>query len=127
MAKLNIFVSLKAYSDSKPSNSPNFENFKWVREINGYSIAGAVSQMVDIPANSSLTLFTGANKKLVYLECSAQVQAAYNGASPETIKPVVVGSNTFPGINLKTSDISSLTVTNPSLTDAVTIFLATVE
>ena len=127
MPKMNISVFLNTYADAKGTNSPNFVNFKWVREINGIMVDGATSLMHTIAPNTTLSVFTAGTKKLVYLETSAPANISYNGAAPETIKPLGIGASTLPGISLKTSDITSLTITNPSLTDSITVFVATVE
>lgn len=128
MSKLNLSVYLSTYSDSKASNAPSLQNFKWNRSINGVEAQNAVSMTVTLAAGQTRMLFTGAAvKKLVYLETSGEITHAINGATPSPLKPIVINNSTKPGILLRTSDITSLEVTNPSLTEEVTIFLATVE
>lgn len=128
MSKLNLSVYLSTYSDSKASNAPSLQNFKWNRSINGVEAQNAVSMTVTLAAGQTRTLFTGtAVKKLVYLETSGEITHAINGETASPLKPIVINNSTKPGILLRTSDITSLEVTNPSLTEEVTIFLATVE
>lgn len=127
MAKFNLSVFLNTYSDAKNTNSPNFQNFKWNRQINGVQVENATSQTMTIPANSTVNVFTTGNKKMVYLETSAAANIRYNNNYTETILPSVINSTILPGISLKTSDITSMSVTNPSTTDTITVFIATVE
>lgn len=127
MSKMNLSVFLNTYSDSRSSNSPNLQNFKWNRQINGLQVANAISQSVTIPASGSVDVFTTGTKKLVYLEVSAAAEVTYNGTIVETIQPFVINSTVLPGISLKTSDITSMSITNPSSTDAITVFIAAVE
>lgn len=128
MSKLNISVFLSTYSDDKASNAPSLTNFKWNRSISGIDAVNAVSMNVTLAPGETKTLFTGAAiKKLVYLETSAEITHAINGAAASQLKPIVINNSVKPGILLRTSDITSLVVTNPSLTASVTIFLATVE
>lgn len=128
MSKLNLSILLSTYSDKRSSNAPALNNFKWARNISGIDAKNPSSQTITLAPSATLTLFTGsAIKKLVYLETDKEVNAAVNGAANISIKPIVINDSTFPGILLRTSDITSLAVTNPSATESLTIFLATVE
>lgn len=128
MSKLNLSVFLSTYSDKRASNAPSLTNFKWNRAVAGIDAANVLSQTATLAPSESVTLFTGsAIKKLVYLETSHEITVTANAEDPAPLKPIVVADATFPGILLRTSDITSLVVTNPSTTESVTIFLATVE
>lgn len=128
MSKLNISINLNTYSDKRSSNAPSMTNFKWNRTINGIDAQNAQSQQFTIAPNTTVTLFTGsAVKKFTYLETDLEISMAINAADPESLKPVVINSSVFPGVFMRTSDITSIEVTNSSTTESATIFLATVE
>lgn len=128
MSKLNLSIFLSTYSDKRASNSPNLSNFKWAREINGIQAENPVSMAVTLAPNETRVLFTGAAvKKLVYLETNLLIEADINAEDTIELKPIVVNNAVFPGVLLRTSDITSLEVTNPSSTEEATIFLAMVE
>lgn len=129
MSKLTLSVFLTTYSDKKPSNSPNLSNFKWDRTINGISAENPTSQMITLAASETRTIFTGAAvKKLLYMEAGAEITYKINAeAAAESLKPLVINDSVFPGLLLRTSDITSLEVTNPSSTEEVVLFIATVE
>lgn len=128
MSKLNLSINLSTYTDSKASNAPSLSNFKWSRSLSGIAAANPVSQVFTVAPNSTLTLFTGsAVKKLVYLETNSEIDISLNGAAVTKLKPIVVNNSVHPGVFLKTSDITSLVVTNNSLTESATVFLAAVE
>lgn len=128
MSKLNISVLLSTYSDAKPSNAPDLSNFKWNRFANGIDAQNVTSQAVTLAPNETRTIFTGSNvKKFMYLETNQPVTVKTNSTIIENIKPIVTSTGILPGISLKTSDITSLEVTNPSTTVSATIYLATVE
>lgn len=128
MSKLNLLVVLNSYSDSRASNAPNLVNFKWARDIQAISADGLLSQSLVIPASGTVTLFTGASpaKKFVYVEAAAHVTMLINGTINEDIKPFVNGTSVQPGLFMRTSDITSLAITNPG-TEEVEIFFAAVE
>lgn len=128
-SKLNLSIFLSTYSDKRASNSPSLSNFKWDRAINGIAAENPISQSVTLAPSETRTLFSGsAIKKLIYLETDMPITYKINAeAVAEDLKPIVINDSSFPGVLLRTSDITSLEVTNPSATEEVTIFLAAVE
>ena len=127
MAYLNYFLQFKAFADKNPSNSPNLTVMDWVRDVQGVAVVNQSSQYLTILASGSVTVFTSASKKFLYLETSANVNAAINGAAPLTVSPLTIGSSVSPGSLLLTCALTSLVITNPSSTDAITVFVASAE
>jgi hypothetical protein len=126
MAFMNLLVFLSSYSDPKGSNSPALSNFKWSREIDGLQVSNPSSQVLTIPANGSATVFTGAQKKFLYVESDLQANLTVNG-SAISIKPYVINTSTKPGHFLMGGDVNSLVIANPSTTDSITVFIASAE
>lgn len=128
MSKLNISILLSTYSDLRSSNAPDLSNFRWNRFANAIDAKNVTSQSLTLAPGETKTVFTGsAIKKFMYLETSILISMTVNGTITEELKPIVTTSGNLPGISMKTSDITSLEVTNPSDTASATIYLATVE
>lgn len=127
MAIFNINLGLNAYSDSKSTNAPSLNNFKWNRDVNGIVVTNPDSFASTVPVNSTKAIFSSANKRMVYIEVSGPVDLIVNGASPITISPLVQGTAVYPGMWLSTQNITSLSIKNNSLTDVVSIYIASVE
>lgn len=128
MAKLSLLFVLNAYSDKKGSNAPNLNNFRWTRDIQGVEAESPLSQEVTLAASETKTLFTGsAVKKFVYIEANKACDLVINGDEEADIKPFVINDSTQPGIFVRTSDITSIEVTNPSSTEELTVFFVAVE
>lgn len=128
MATFNLLVYLNAYSDTKSSNSPNLSNFRWNRDIEGVTASNPVGQAVTLDPSEVRTIFTGSIvKKFLYLEAKTACAFLINGTIAESVKPFVIGSSTQPGIFAKTSDITSLVITNPSSTDPLEVYYITIE
>lgn len=127
MSKVNLLVVLNAYSDSRSSNAPNLTNFKWSRDIQGIDSAALHSESLVVAAGATVTLFSvGAALKFLYLECDQTADLVINGTINESVKPLVVGSGVSPGLFMRTSDITSLTIHNTSASDA-NVFFATIK
>lgn len=127
MATLNYLLQMKATADKKPSNSPNLTIFGVVRDIQGVVAGNPSSESITIPASGSITVFTSATKKMAYVEADKPATLLINGSATLTITPVVIGSSTQPGCMLINSALTSLTITNPSATDALNVFVASIE
>lgn len=127
MAFLSYFLQFKASADKKPSNSPSLSSMSWVRDVQGVAIDNQSSQVLTIPANGYVTVFTGANKKFAYVEADKTVDMTINGAAALSISPVVIGSTSQPGSFLINAVLTELIIANPSTTDEVTVFVASVE
>lgn len=127
MPFLNYFLQFKSFADKKPSNSPNLTNMNWVRDVQGIQVDNQSAQVIEIPANGTVTVFSGAAKKFAYIEADADLDIAINGGDPLTIKPVVIGSSTQPGSFLINASLASLVLSNPSSTDPVSVFVAHAE
>lgn len=127
MAFLNYFLQFKAFSDKKPSNSPNLTNMNWVRDVQGIAVNNQSSQVFTIPASGSITVFSSATKKFLYVEADANLRLTINGATALTIAPVVIGSSSQPGSFLMNGALTALILTNPSSTDPVDVFVASAE
>lgn len=67
MANLNLSVNLASYASSSSNggcgtvSNPQMVNFKWNRSIQGIPSDNVLSQSLDIPVSSSVTLFTGSD------------------------------------------------------------------
>lgn len=59
MSKFNLLFFLNAYKDAASTNQPNFQNFKWSREINGLSASKPLSQELSLAPGESKTVFDG--------------------------------------------------------------------
>lgn len=127
MAFLNYFLQFKAFADKNSSNSPNLTNMNWVRDVKGVTVDNQSSQVLTIPANGSVTVFTGATKKFAYVEADADLNVAINGGAALLIKPLVIGTSSAPGSLLVTATLTSLVLSNPSSTDEVSVFVASAE
>lgn len=128
MSKFNFLINLGTYSDSQSSNAPDLNNFNWTRAISGVEATDPLSMTITLAPSETRTVFTGSNvKKFMYLEANKALDLVTNGDTEDSIKPFVVGNKTYPGVYVKTSDITSLELTNPSSTDPVTVYLAAIE
>lgn len=127
MAFLNYFLQFKSVSDKIPSNSPNLTTMDWVRDIQGVIVENQSAQVLTIPASGSVTVFTAANKKFLYVEADAALQAEINGSATLNIAPVVIGSSSQPGSLLLNGAVTALILTNLSSTLAVDVFVASAE
>jgi hypothetical protein len=126
MANMNLLVLLSTYSDKKASNSPSLSNFKWSRDIPGISADNPSSQNHTMAAAAVLSVFTGASKKLLYIESDQEVELTINGGDPITLKPVVINTSKYPGMLLLSADIASLSIENVSAEEAQ-LFIASIE
>lgn len=128
MAYLNYFLQFKAFSDKKPSNSPNLTVVNWSRDVQGVPVTNQLSQVLTIPASGSVTLFSSANKKFAYIEADANLHIGINGSgTPVVISPVVIGTNSCPGSFLMNGTLTALVLTNPSSSDPVEVFVTHAE
>jgi|SRR5581483_3149586 len=128
MPNFNFEVFLNSYADAISTNSPSMNNFKWDRNVNGLSVNNPTSLTAQIAASGSQTLFTGGNtKRMVYLEVDQICTVTINGSITFTVKPLVQGTNVYPGVLMLVSDITSLSVTNTSGTTAANVFMAAIE
>lgn len=128
MSQLNLLVFLQSYEDSKSSNNPLRSGFKWNREIDSIPGVNAIGQIITLQPSETRTIFTGsAIKKLLYMESDQRVTMLINGAGNDEIKPLVLSTSVQPGVFLRTSDITSLVVTNTSATVVANMFIATIE
>lgn len=134
MANLNISVNLASYASSGASggcgtvNNPQQVGFKWNRSIQGIPSDNVLSQVLDIPVSSSVTLFTGSDvHKFLYLETDSQLTLLINGSITVVVKPLLNGTVINPGVFMVSCDITSLVVTNASATDVASVFFATAE
>lgn len=59
MSKFNLLFSLNTYKDAASTNQPNFQNFKWTREINGLPASAPLSQEFSLAPGESKTIFDG--------------------------------------------------------------------
>lgn len=126
MALFNFFLSLNAYSDKKSSNSPNLSNFKWTRDIQGIAAEKPASQAVKVPAGQSVTVFTSAAKKFLFVEASAQVDLEINGAAAITLNPIVINTSVYPGQFVASMTVNELILTNNGAED-IEAFVASHE
>lgn len=126
MPILNFFLQLQTYSDKKANNNPNLVNFKWARDIPGIAVEHPSAQSLTIAASGSVTLLTGASKKMVYVESNGIANLTINSQTIQ-IKPIVINNSTAPGQFLWTGDVSSLTIANPDTDNDISIFLVTTE
>lgn len=117
MPNMNLLVSLNVYSDAKASNSPSLRNLYWSRDLSGLGIDNPGNQEFDLAALAAIN-FT--NKKFVYIETKAPLQIAINGGTPFLLNPFIVGTAKLPGIFMLNGTVTSLDISNPSTTDAVT-------
>lgn len=128
MAFLNYFLQFKTFADKNPSNSPNLTLINWIRDVQGVSVENQAAQVLTIAPNSTISVFSAANKKFLYLEADLDLQLKINGSSDHmTVSPVVIGSSTQPGSFLINGALTSLILTNPSTTDSVDVFIASAE
>lgn len=127
MSKLNLLLVLNSYSDNRSSNAPDLVNFKWSRDIEGIDTSGVLSQSLVVPAGQTVTVLTLTTpNRFLYVESDQHVTMQVNGTIAEEIKPFVDGTCVKPGIYARSSDITSLAITNPGTADA-NIFFATVQ
>lgn len=127
MANMNLLVALNTYSDANASNNPNLSNFKWSRDIVGFPVSNPVSQVLTLAPGASVTIFTSAAKKFVYVESDFDVNLAINGGSALTLKPYVINTSKVPGTFMLKSAFTALVITNPSGTDTANVFVAHAE
>jgi hypothetical protein len=127
MAIFNFNLGLNAYSDSKSTNAPSLNNFKWNRDITGIAVDNPDSLSSSVAANTTKSIFSSTNKRMVYIEVSASADLIVNGASAITISPVVQGTSIYPGVWLTTQNVTSLSIKNNSLTDTVSIYVVSIE
>ena len=127
MSTMNLLFFLSTYADTQSSNNPSLSNFKWSREIDGLTAGNAISQVFTIAPGTTTTLFSGsAIKKIIYLEADQPCDISVNGVTGNKIKPLAINNSTSPGIFVRTSDITALTVTNNGTVPA-NLFLAAIE
>jgi len=132
MSIVNFSISINSYASSGSgcsiTNNPQMVGFKWNRSIQGIESDNVLSQSLEVPVSSSVTLFSGSDvRKFLYLETDSQLTLLINGTITQIIKPLVSGNSVSPGIFVISSDITSLVVTNASSTDVANVFFATVE
>jgi hypothetical protein len=58
MPTFNLLFYLNAYSDRNPSNSPNMQNFKWSRPVNGLAIETAETEDIALAPGENQTVFS---------------------------------------------------------------------
>lgn len=124
MATLNLLVFLNAYSDKKPSNSPRLSNIKWSRDLTGLVVENPGSQEYTLAASGAVTV---SNKKFVYVEAGQPVTLAINGGAAITLNPFVVGTTVYPGVFMLHADITSLVITNPSVSAEASVIVHSAE
>lgn len=96
--------------------------------MGGLTAENPLSMSATLAPGETKTLFTGSSvKKFIYLEADQLCNLTINGVAGNQVKPFVINNSTQPGVFLRTSDITSLAVTNTSLTDDANLFLAAVE
>jgi hypothetical protein len=134
MSILNFLANITSYASSGPSagcgaiNNPNQALFKWNLSVQNIPSDNVLSQALVIPANSSVTLFTGAAvRKFLYLQTDLQLSLLINGTITQVIKPFVIGAIVSPAPFVLTSDITSVVVTNPSTDTSANVFFAAAE
>jgi len=59
MSKMNVLVSISAYSDVNPTNHPSKNICRWISDLQGIDIAEPVSSSVALAAGQTLSLFSG--------------------------------------------------------------------
>ena len=59
MSKLNFLLLLNAYSDSRSSNSPQKQNFKWTKELNSFPVLNPISESISLAPGQSISLISG--------------------------------------------------------------------
>lgn len=124
MANMNLLVALNTYSDKNASNHPSLQNFKWDRDVVGFQATNPASLSLTIPASGSVTVFTSAAKKFIYIESSDDANLTINGAAaPILIKPFVINTLKNPSMFMLKADMASLVIANPSTTAAITVFV----
>lgn len=127
MSYFNYFFQLNSFSDRISSSSPNLTNFNWIRDIQGVVVNNPSSQSFTMAPSTSITVFTAATKKFLYVETDKDLALTINGISGLVIKPVVVGSSVQPGTFLFNSTLTALIITNSSTTDTASVFVASAE
>lgn len=134
MANLNLSVNLASYASSSSNggcgtvSNPQMVNFKWNRSIQGIPSDNVLSQSLDIPVSSSVTLFTGSDvHKFFYFETDSELSLLINGTITVDVKPLLNGTVINPGVFMVSCDITSVVVTNASATNVASVFFATAE
>jgi len=127
MSQMNLLIDLKGYEGSN-ANTCQSSFSKNVQYI-GISLNDETVQQVTVASGGgSETLFSVAPadaKKFIYLEASGECDIIVNGVAESTLKPIVVGSSSKPGIFFKSSSLESLVVTNNGASDIVVYYVTT--
>ena len=109
-------------------NNPQQIGVRWNRSIQGIPSDNVLSQTLEVPVSSSVTLFTGAAvRKFLYLETDSQLSLLINGSITIVVNPLLNGTISNPGVFMVSCDITSVVVTNASATDVASVFFATAE
>lgn len=127
MSIFNFFLHLNAYSDKKSNNSPSLNHFRWTRDIGGITVENPQSSAMTIAENSSTVVFDGKSNKILYLESNKEISVTINDTDTFVIKPIIVGTSSYPGSLYLTSLINKLEITNASLDEQASIFMACAE
>lgn len=127
MSNMNLLIDLKGYTGTNSNTCrPSFARNA---QVIGLDVSEEIVQEISIPVSSTVQLFdvTGDAKKLIYLEANKDCDIILNGITESTLKPLVLGASTVNGMYLKSSDIETVSVTNNSATDIVTVYFITVK
>lgn len=132
MSVLNLQTNLSSYDSSGSgcavTNNPSQINFKRSLVANNIVSDNVLSQSLEVAANSSATLFTGSDvRKFIYVETDSPLSLLINGTITIILNPFINGTTVSPGVFMMTCDITSLVVTNASMTDAADVFFAVAE
>jgi len=131
---LNLSINISSYAASSSNggcgtvSNPQQVQFKWQRSIQGIPSDNVLSQSLDVPVSSSVTLFTGSDvHKFLYLETNSELSLLINGTITIDVKPLLNGTVINPGVFMVSCDITSVVVTNASAIKVASVFYTTAE
>lgn len=111
MSKLSMLIHLIAYSDSRASNAPDFNNFRWTRNIDSIDAKNPLSEGFTLAPGETKTLFDGTRTlasnsstswdlTLKPLSTNTYVLKAVGAPLPNFRTPRVIGSDATTAVSV---------------------------